>query len=357
MTGLTASNGTAVENEDGSWTITPSRKLHRHGDAELQRDDGEESVAGSLSYDLAPVNDAPTGSATAELADGEEDTAYTVTLADLLAGFSDVDGEELSVTGLTAFERHGGRERGRVVDDHALGQLQRTGDAELQRDRRRRVGCGQPELRSGTGERRADGFGDGGAGDGTEDEAYTVDAGRPAGGLLDVDGDELSVTGLTASNGTAVENEDGSWTITPSANFNGTVTLSYGVTDGTATVAGSLSYEVIATNRAPELTGGTRRAGPSGERRLREPRCLGQLHHRHGHPRLGACRGFEILEDGQYIDAQGGRNLVSFGHSGFDGGNTVAFGGNRGRGQLHADLLGVRAAGRRSEPGWRGPRC
>ncbi len=116
-------------------------------------------------------------------------------------------------------------------------------------------GFGQLRPGGRTGERRADGFGDGGTGDGTEDTAYTVTLADLLAGFSDVDGDELSVTGLTASNGTAVENEDRSWTITPSANFNGQVTLSYSVTDSTATVAGSLSYESGTGERRPHGCG------------------------------------------------------------------------------------------------------
>ncbi|NQW79660.1 MAG: cadherin-like domain-containing protein, partial [Polaromonas sp.] len=55
-----------------------------------------ESVTSSASAAVANVNDAPAGSATAALAAGTEDTAYTVTAANLLAGFTDVDGNTLS---------------------------------------------------------------------------------------------------------------------------------------------------------------------------------------------------------------------------------------------------------------------
>jgi VCBS repeat-containing protein len=54
------------------------------------------------SFDIAvgAVNDAPTGTATAELAAGTEDVDYTVSAADLLAGFSDIDDDTLSVSDL-----------------------------------------------------------------------------------------------------------------------------------------------------------------------------------------------------------------------------------------------------------------
>jgi hypothetical protein len=51
-------------------------------------------------------------------------------------------------------------------------------------------------------------------------------------GLTDVDGDTLSVSNLTASNGSLVDNNNGTWSFTPAANYNGSINLSYNVTDG-----------------------------------------------------------------------------------------------------------------------------
>jgi len=50
---------------------------------------------------------------------------------------------------------------------------------------------------------------------GTEDTAYTVSATDLLAGFSDADGDALSITGLTASNGTVLDNNNGSYTITP----------------------------------------------------------------------------------------------------------------------------------------------
>jgi hypothetical protein len=51
---------------------------------------------------IASINDAPTGSPTAVLVTGTEDTPYIINASDLLQGFSDVDGDTLSVANLTA---------------------------------------------------------------------------------------------------------------------------------------------------------------------------------------------------------------------------------------------------------------
>jgi hypothetical protein len=61
-----------------------------------------ESVASAATAAVLNVNDAPTGIATAVLVNGSEDTVYVISSSDLLQGFSDLDGDSLAVSGLTA---------------------------------------------------------------------------------------------------------------------------------------------------------------------------------------------------------------------------------------------------------------
>ena len=58
--------------------------------------------AGTVTVTVDPVNDAPTGQAAAVLAGGTEDQAHVVSATDLLQGFSDVDGDSLSVSNLVS---------------------------------------------------------------------------------------------------------------------------------------------------------------------------------------------------------------------------------------------------------------
>ena len=89
---------------------------------------------------------------------------------------------------------------------------------------------------------------------GPEDTAYTVSAADLLTGFSDADGDTLSIANLSASNGTLVNN-NGTYTITPSANFNGAVTLTYSVTDGNGgTVAANRSYSLAAVNDVPSAS-------------------------------------------------------------------------------------------------------
>jgi Ca2+-binding RTX toxin-like protein len=90
---------------------------------------------------------------------------------------------------------------------------------------------------------------------GTEDTAYTVSAANLLAGFTDVDADTLSISNLSASNGSIVDNGDGTYTITPSTNYNGSVTLSYNVIDGQGgSVAANQSYSLAAT---PDATTGS----------------------------------------------------------------------------------------------------
>lgn len=69
----------------------------------------------------------------------------------------------------------------------------------------------------------------------------------------DIDGDALSVVNLTASSGTLTNNYNGTWSLTPAASYNGTITLNYAVSDGTTSVAATAIQEVSAVNDAPTL--------------------------------------------------------------------------------------------------------
>ncbi|MEH2208367.1 MAG: cadherin-like domain-containing protein [Nostoc sp.] len=87
-----------------------------------------------------------------------------------------------------------------------------------------------------------------------EDTAITITAANLLAGFSDLDGDTLSVANLTASNGALVNNLNGTYTFTPTANFNGAVNLTYDVTDGTATLTGQTqTFSVTSVNDAPTL--------------------------------------------------------------------------------------------------------
>jgi hypothetical protein len=85
-----------------------------------------------------------------------------------------------------------------------------------------------------------------------EDNSITLTQADLLMGASDVDGDTLTASNLTANDATVVDNLDATFTVTPNANYNGTLTVNFDVSDGTATVANTLDINVTAVNDAPE---------------------------------------------------------------------------------------------------------
>ncbi len=87
---------------------------------------------------------------------------------------------------------------------------------------------------------------------GTEDTTYAIKASDLLQGYSDIDGDTLNVINLQTDNGSLIDNQDGTFTLTPNANFNGTVNLSYQVSDGNGGIVdASNSVFIQAVNDAP----------------------------------------------------------------------------------------------------------
>ena len=89
---------------------------------------------------------------------------------------------------------------------------------------------------------------------GTEDNAYSVSLADLLAGYTDAEGGTLSVVNLKANHGSVVDNGDGTYTIKPEADYNGTVTLSYDLLDGQgASTAATLQFVLNPTDDAPRL--------------------------------------------------------------------------------------------------------
>jgi Ca2+-binding RTX toxin-like protein len=88
-----------------------------------------------------------------------------------------------------------------------------------------------------------------------EDTPIIINAVDLLAGFSDVDaGNILAVANLTTNNGTLVNNNNGTYSFTPTANFNGNITLTYDVTDGTASLTGQTnSFSVTPVNDAPTV--------------------------------------------------------------------------------------------------------
>ena len=279
--GTGPSHGTLTFNSNGTYLYTPNANFHGTDSFTFTANDGHtSSAAATVSITVNSVNDSPALTAPqAVLPHGTEDTPYTVSAASLLQGFTDVDGDTLSVTGLTA--NHGS------VHDNGDGTFTITPAANYNGTMTLSYsvtdGHGGSAITSSipiTGTISAsesyvvDAVNDAPAltglqatlAHGTEDTGYVVSAANLLQGFSDVDGDTLSVTGLSADHGSVHDNGDGTFTITPAANYNGAMALSYSVSDGHGgTATAGESFTVDAVNDAPIYTGPPYSLAPGNE--------------------------------------------------------------------------------------------
>jgi hypothetical protein len=79
-----------------------------------------------------------------------------------------------------------------------------------------------------------------------ENTSITITQADLLANATDIDGDTLSATNLQLNdpNASMTDNHDGSWTITPSANFVGDVALNFDISDGSSTVATQLALSI-----------------------------------------------------------------------------------------------------------------
>ncbi|MBN1141522.1 MAG: DUF4347 domain-containing protein, partial [Deltaproteobacteria bacterium] len=88
-----------------------------------------------------------------------------------------------------------------------------------------------------------------------EDNPITITQAQLLTGSSDPDGDPLTAVNLALNtgSGTITDHGDGTWTFTPTPNWNGAVSFGFDVSDGTATTANTASLTVNPVNDAPVL--------------------------------------------------------------------------------------------------------
>jgi VCBS repeat-containing protein len=92
---------------------------------------------------------------------------------------------------------------------------------------------------------------------GTEDASFSFTPQQLLAGWIDPEGSGLKVTNLTVDHGTLFTKADGSWFVQPRADYNGPITLSYQVSDGSASTSASLSLTLAPVNDAPRFSTGS----------------------------------------------------------------------------------------------------
>ncbi len=244
----TAQGGSVAINADGSYSYTPAANFSGTDSFTYTVTDGTLTDTGTVTLTVAAINDGP--AAGADTASTAEDTPVMI---DVLANDSDVDGDPLSVTGATA-------PNGTVTIDPVTGALTYTPNANFNGSDTisYTVSDGNGGTSTGTVTVLVAAVGDVPV---AVDDAVTVSEDTPFTSVVsliandsDPDGDPLTAvagTFATAQGGSVTINADGSYVYTPAANFNGTDSFGYSVTDGTLTDSGTVMLTVAAVNDAP----------------------------------------------------------------------------------------------------------
>ena len=80
-------------------------------------------------------------------------------------------------------------------------------------------------------------------------------------GVFDADGDQLSVTNLTASSGSLLKRADGFWEFTPDTDDTSDVVFTYAISDGNGSITQTAFMDILPLDSEPD---GTRIIGTSG---------------------------------------------------------------------------------------------
>jgi hypothetical protein len=224
------------------------------------RDDGGgadlDATARTFRFNVTAANDAPTTTEVSLPGATEDVGTITITTAQLLANAGDVDGDTLTISDLAASAgtlvnngdgtwtlTRAANYNGTVTFTYSL-----SDGTAIVAATARLVVAAVNDAPTNSGEVQFS--------DQAEDSgAVTITREQLLANAADVDGDTLQVVNLTTSPGvTVVNNNDGTWTLTRGANFNGNISFNYDITDGSATIAGTARMRVTAVEDPPTTT-------------------------------------------------------------------------------------------------------
>ncbi|MDR0777340.1 MAG: tandem-95 repeat protein, partial [Azonexus sp.] len=243
-------HGTLVQQHDGCWLYTPEPDFFGPDSFTYRVNDGQaDSNIATVTLTVHPVNDAPVAADMALALDEDEELHI-----DLLANATDVDGDTLTAQIVTG-PMHG------TLTENADGSFTYTPEPDFNGNDSFtwRANDGQADSNIATVSLTVHPVND--APVAPADRSATVIAGEsvtfdPLAGASDVDGDPLTVQWVTQpEHGTLTDNGDGTWTYTADADYAGTDTLSWRVSDGQAESANTCTFTLTVTldavNTAP----------------------------------------------------------------------------------------------------------
>ena len=252
---LSVSQGSVTDNGDGTWSYTPDANWNGSLDISYDVSDGTATTSTTMGVTVSAVNDGPTVSA-ATSATMNEDGTLTITNAMLVANASDVEGDTLSASNLSVAQGS--------VTDNGDGTWSYTPDANWNGslDISYDVSDGTATTSTTMGVTVSavnDGPTVSAATSATmnEDGTLTISNAMLVANASDVEGDTLSASNLSVSQGSVTDNGDGTWSYTPDANWNGSLDISYDVSDGTATTSTTMGVTVSAVNDGPTVSAAT----------------------------------------------------------------------------------------------------
>ena len=243
-------DATVQDNGDGTFTVVPSADFNGELDLTFDISDGQETISSAIDLTVRPINDAPVPEdKTFEI---EEDGTLIFTDADLLSGATDIEGDNLTVEGVTYDGGDG------ILTDNGNGTYTFAPNENFNGD----VNFGF-DVSDGTDTVSANIDVSVTAVDDAPvsgDLAYSIDEDgsirlsqeQLLSQASDVEGDDLTASDLTVGgDATVTQNDDGSFTITPDENFNGDIDISFDISDGTNTVQASADLTVNPVNDLP----------------------------------------------------------------------------------------------------------
>ncbi|WP_146219505.1 cadherin-like domain-containing protein, partial [Vibrio harveyi] len=215
-------NASVQDNGDGTFTVVPDADFNGELDLTFDISDGQETVSSSIDLTVRPINDAPVPEdKTFEV---EEDGTLIFTDADLLAGATDIESDNLTVEGVSYDGGDG------ILTDNGNGTYtfapneNFNGDVNFSFD----VSDGTDMVSanidvsvtpvddapvSGNLAYSVD-----------EDGSIRLSQEQLLSQASDVEGDSLTASNLSVDgNATVTQNDDGSFTITPDSDFNGDI--------------------------------------------------------------------------------------------------------------------------------------
>ncbi|WP_284204209.1 tandem-95 repeat protein, partial [Psychromonas marina] len=248
-------NASVVQNPDGSFTVTPDADFNGDLDLSFDVSDGTTTVAAGVDLTVNPINDAAVAPDVSFEMD--EDGVIVITDAQLLANATDIDGDELSVDGVSYSGTDG------VLTDNGNGTYDFAPNENFNGDVQLDFGVSDGTVTTPANiDIAVADVNDAPVAGSTsytvnEDGQITISPEQLLANSSDVDGTvSLDSVSYSGSDGVLITNEDGSVTFSPNENFNGEISLDVVVIDDDgATAETTAGISAIAVNDAPVVDG------------------------------------------------------------------------------------------------------